>query len=117
MRDESLTILNIEPLGFPWATRDPFLFCVYHADHYPEGNGEFGPAAPLTGRNLGNDFTLKDGWRMYDTQGELQSAGTISDLAEPSGGKEVCGTILCHALEREYSGVPCEGCRGSYDRG
>ena len=66
MTDESLiTILNIQALGFPWATRDPFLFCVYHADHYPEGNGEFGPAAPLAGRNLGNDFNLKDGWRMY----------------------------------------------------
>jgi len=65
MTDESLSIINIQPLGFPWATRDPFLFCVYHADNYPEGNGEFGPALPLTGRNLGNDFTLKDGWRMY----------------------------------------------------
>ena len=24
-----------------------------------------GPDAPLDGRNLGNDFTIKDGWRMY----------------------------------------------------
>ncbi len=58
-------ILKVEPLGFPWATRDPFLFCVYHADAYPEGNGSFGPVASLGGRNLGNDFVLKDGWRMY----------------------------------------------------
>lgn len=65
MTDERRSIENIQPLGFPWATRDPFLFCVYHADNYPQGNGEFGPDAPLTGRNLGNDFTLKDGWRMY----------------------------------------------------
>ena len=65
MTDEHLSIINIQPLGFPWATRDPFLFCVYHADQYPKGNREFGPAVPLTGRNLGNDFTLKDGWRMY----------------------------------------------------
>ena len=65
MTDERPSISNIQPLGFPWATRDPFLFCVYHADHYPQGNGEFGPDAPLTGRNMGNDFTLKDGWRMY----------------------------------------------------
>lgn len=65
MADKSSSIKNIQALGFPWATRDPFLFCVYHADQYPAGNGEFGPAAPLTGRNLGNDFTLKDGWRMY----------------------------------------------------
>jgi redox-sensitive bicupin YhaK (pirin superfamily) len=58
-------ILGIEPLGFPWATRDPFLFCVYHADAYPRGNGEFGPVGSLAGRQLGNDFVLKDGWRMY----------------------------------------------------
>lgn len=58
-------ILLIERLGFPWVTRDPFLFCVYHADNYPEGNGAFGPAVSLEGRSLGNDFVLKDGWRMY----------------------------------------------------
>ena len=58
-------ILQIERLGFPWATRDPFLFCVYHADAYPEGDGAFGPSTSLGGRNLGNDFVLKDGWRMY----------------------------------------------------
>jgi redox-sensitive bicupin YhaK (pirin superfamily) len=52
-------------LGFPWQTQDPFLFCVYHLDHYPEGNGEMGPKASLEGRTLGNDFTIKNGWRMY----------------------------------------------------
>ncbi len=58
-------ILRIERLGFPWTTRDPFLFCVYHADAYPEGNASHGPVSTLEGRNLGNDFVLKDGWRMY----------------------------------------------------
>jgi hypothetical protein len=58
-------ILRIRPLGFPWETRDPFLFCVYHEDFYPAGNAEMGPIASLNGRNLGNDFTVKDGWRMY----------------------------------------------------
>ena len=62
------TIKNIYPLGFPWQTQDPFLFCVYHLDHYPKGNEEMGPAASLEGRNLGNDFTIKDGWRMYHGQ-------------------------------------------------
>ena len=61
----SKTIKSIFPLGFPWQTQDPFLFAVYHLDHYPKGNGEMGPAASLEGRNLGNDFTIKDGWRMY----------------------------------------------------
>jgi redox-sensitive bicupin YhaK (pirin superfamily) len=58
-------ILKVEPLEFPWGTRDPFLFCVYHADAYPEGDGAYGPVNSLEGRKLGNDFVLKDGWRMY----------------------------------------------------
>lgn len=59
------SIISIQALGFPWETQNPFLFCVYHADAYPKGNGELGPKASLSGRNIGNDFTLKDGWRMY----------------------------------------------------
>ena len=57
--------LRTFPLGFPWETPDPFLFCAYHSDRYPAGNDEQGPAASLSGRSLGNDFTVKDGWRMY----------------------------------------------------
>ncbi len=59
------TVLKVFPLGFPWETQDPFLFAVYHLDHYPKGNEQMGPIASLEGRNLGNDFVLKDGWRMY----------------------------------------------------
>ncbi len=58
-------ILQIKPLGFPWETIDPFLFCIYHDDAYPKGNGRFGPDASLAGRDLGQDFAGKDGWRMY----------------------------------------------------
>jgi len=58
-------IRQIRQLGFPWVTQDPFLFCVHHLDFYPEGNDELGPAASLAGRNIGNDFEIKDGWRMY----------------------------------------------------
>lgn len=64
----SNTIKNIFPLGFPWQTQDPFLFSVYHLDHYPKGNEDMGPATSLEGRNLGNDFVIKDGWRMYHGQ-------------------------------------------------
>lgn len=59
-------ILNIEPLGFPWKTQDPFLFCAYHRDEYPKGNMNMAPELhELKGRNIGQDFRLKDGWRMY----------------------------------------------------
>ncbi len=58
-------VLATQPLGFPWVTADPFLFCVHHDDAYPRGNERMGPAASLAGRNLGMDFEGKDGWRMY----------------------------------------------------
>ncbi len=62
----SVSIKKIVPLGFPWETEDPFLFCVYHLDHYPKGNDEMGPVASLEGRSLGNDFAPNaQGWRMY----------------------------------------------------
>jgi hypothetical protein len=31
-------VKEIEPLGFPFKTLDPFLFCVYHVDDYPAGD-------------------------------------------------------------------------------
>src|ERR1700746_3896443 len=58
-------ILETIALGFPWATADPFLFCVHHDDAYPRANDHMGPAASLAGRELGMDFAGKDGWRMY----------------------------------------------------
>ncbi|MBG6071323.1 MULTISPECIES: pirin family protein [unclassified Polaromonas] len=58
-------VLRVEPLGFPWPTVDPFLFCVYHDDAYPAANARNGPAAPLDGRDIGQDFSRKDGWSMY----------------------------------------------------
>ncbi len=58
-------VKNITPLGFVWQTQNPFLFCVHHNDDYPKGNEKMGPAESLEGRNIGQDFTIKDGWRMY----------------------------------------------------
>lgn len=58
-------VLRLKPLGFPWDTSDPFLFCVHHEDFFPEGNQVMGPKASLSGRNIGQDFSIKDGWRMY----------------------------------------------------
>ncbi|RYX94068.1 MAG: pirin family protein [Comamonadaceae bacterium] len=58
-------VLSVSPLGFPWKTVDPFLFCAYHDDAYPAGNGQMAPAASLSGRDIGQDFSRKDGWSMY----------------------------------------------------
>ncbi|MEZ4220961.1 MAG: pirin family protein [Polyangiaceae bacterium] len=59
-------VLERMPLGSPpWPTLDPFLFCVHHKDAYPKANAELGPAAALSGRQLGQDFGGKDGWNMY----------------------------------------------------
>ena len=52
-------------MGFVWETADPFLFCVHHEDKFPKGNEEMGPATSLEGRHIGDDFIIKDGWRMY----------------------------------------------------
>ncbi len=64
----SNSIINIKPLGFPWETQDPFLFCAFHKDDYPKGDGKLGPAASLDGRNMGSDFGGKDGFSMYHGQ-------------------------------------------------
>ncbi len=66
---ESMTFLNsvieVKEMGFQWETIDPFLFCVHHEDQFPKGNGVMGPSVSLAGRSLGDDFIIKDGFRMY----------------------------------------------------
>ncbi len=58
-------VKQVFPLGSQWPTLDPFLFCAFHKDDFPAGNGAFGPAEPLNGRQIGQDFANKDGWNMY----------------------------------------------------
>jgi redox-sensitive bicupin YhaK (pirin superfamily) len=63
---DSSLVLGQFPLDFQWPTQEPFLFCVHHKDLYPQGNGKYGPARELlVGRDLGQDFKVKDGFRMY----------------------------------------------------
>lgn len=65
-KNEMKVIKKIRALGFQWETLDPFLFCVHHEDKYPKGNDKMGPdSSELVGRQIGQDFNIKDGWRMY----------------------------------------------------
>ena len=61
-----MSIRELVQLGFPWDGFDPFLFTVHHVDHYPAGNDRLGPDPNLLrGRNIGSDFSYRDGWSMY----------------------------------------------------
>jgi redox-sensitive bicupin YhaK (pirin superfamily) len=100
-------ITNIKPLGFTWETSDPFLFCVHHLDNYPVGNDQLGPAASLAGRNLGQDFTIKEGWRMY--HGE-----TVPGFpAHPHRGFETVTVVLNGFVDHSDS----HGAAGRYGNG
>lgn len=66
MNTTKSAIKKIKPMGFQWETQDPFLFCVHHEDKFPKGNEQMGPdSSYLKGRFLGDDFIIKDGFRMY----------------------------------------------------
>jgi len=59
-------VLQTVELGPQWPTVDPFLFCAHHDDAYPAGTADLGPdPALLEGRDMGQDFEGRDGWRMY----------------------------------------------------
>jgi quercetin 2,3-dioxygenase len=59
-------VIETVQLGMPWPALDPFIFTVHHVDHYPAGNAALGPERSLlSGRNIGADFSYRDGWSMY----------------------------------------------------
>ncbi|MEX8192969.1 pirin family protein [Comamonas guangdongensis] len=59
-------ILESAPLGPRWPCLDPFLFCAHHDDSYPASDGKMGvQAVELEGREMGSDFSAKDGFSMY----------------------------------------------------
>ncbi|MDH3464095.1 MAG: pirin family protein, partial [Acidimicrobiia bacterium] len=58
-------ILDLVELGMPWSGLDPFIMTVHHRDRYPAGNDVMGPAVSLHGRQIGSDFSYRDGWSMY----------------------------------------------------
>ena len=66
MTNDSNIILGSQPIGQQLPGIDPFIFGAYHNDRYPRGNGQMGPDPTLLkGRNIGSDFSGKDGFSMY----------------------------------------------------
>lgn len=66
MNTRASPVLQSQPLGPLWPTLDPFLFCAHHDDAYPAGDGAMGvQAVALEGRQMGSDFSRKDGFSMY----------------------------------------------------
>lgn len=66
MSDRPLILSATALAPGPWPTLDPFLFCVHHHDAYPAGTAAQGLAPQhLQGRQLGQDFSGKDGFSLY----------------------------------------------------
>ena len=100
-------MISAKSLGFPWEPADPFLFCVHHVDDYPAGNAELGPAASLSGRDMGQDFDPQGKWRMY--HGE-----TVPGFpAHPHRGFETVTVVLKGLIDHSDS----HGAAGRYGNG
>lgn len=98
---------KVQPLGFHWKTQDPFLFCAHHLDKYPEGNALLGPKASLEGRVMGQDFDLKNDWKMYH-------GPTVPGFPEhPHRGFETVTIVLEGYVDHHDSG----GAYGRYGQG
>ncbi len=66
MLNSIVMIRQMLPIEFLWPTQEPFLFCAHHYDHYPAGNAQLGlNPTHFFGRNMGSDFDVKDGFRIY----------------------------------------------------
>lgn len=59
-------ITHTTPIDLHWPSQEPFLFIAHHLDHYPAGNKNLGlNSHHFSGRNMGQDFEGKDGFRLY----------------------------------------------------
>jgi len=97
------SVKSVGPLGFPFKTPDPFLFCVYHKDDFPKGNDKM--EAPRRGN--GADFDWSQDYRMY--HGEK-----IPGFPQhPHRGFETLTTTSCGVVDHTDS----MGCAGRYGDG
>ena len=58
--------VKVSPIGMHWDTEDPFIFASHHEDDYPHGNRQQAPPLEeIRGRDLGRDYDMRFGYRMY----------------------------------------------------
>jgi len=102
-----MPVIRVQPLGFPWPVFDPFPFCVHHDDAYPAANAQHGPAASLSGRDMGQDFSRQEGWSM-------QHGSTVPGFpAHPHWGFETV-TVMRQGLTGHSDSLGATAC---FERG
>lgn len=101
------SIIVKQKIGFQWPMENPFIFCAHHHDNYPIGNREQGPSTPLNKRDLGSDFSNKDGFSMY--HGEVVPGFP----AHPHRGFETVTIVLEGFVDHFDS----KGAKGRYGNG
>lgn len=100
-------ILLKQKIGFQWPMENPFIFCAHHHDYFPEGNEVLGPKTSLKGRDIGNDFSNKNGFSMY--HGEVVPGFP----AHPHRGFETV-TIVLEGIVDHFDS---KGAKGRYGNG
>lgn len=65
MSESQGPIIKAFEIGLHWEAVGPFLFIAHHHDAYPKAHEDMSPAASLEGRNIGQDFDVRNSWRMY----------------------------------------------------
>ena len=59
--------ISKKDLTMHWDVEDPFMFVSHHTDDYPQGNAQMAPPLrQISGRNLGRDYQVRFGFRMYN---------------------------------------------------
>ncbi len=60
-------VIKTEALKLHWDVENPFFFVSHHEDDYPKGNKQQAPPLQeIAGRNLGRDYQIRNGFRMYN---------------------------------------------------
>lgn len=101
-------IIQVNRIAAQIAAESPFIACMHHDDHFPKGNVNMGPANSLAGRQLGQDFSGKDGYSMY--HGEIVPGFPV----HPHRGFETV-TVVLEGTVDHFDSNGSEGRYGSGD--